>query len=341
MAKHAEERWMAAAHALQIAELSARWGVGAEDLFAGLALDVESLSDPRLRLPLSLVEQLAARAKALTGEPGLGFYLGLSMRVSSHGYLGFAAMASPTVRDALDVAVRFAPTRTDAIALRVQESGGVASIVIDELAPLGAARDVIITSFVVGLHQIGATITGQRIEDSADLALPEPDHAARFRHLLGGRIRYGQPSNQLVFPASVLALPLVQADPVALRLAREQCERELGALGYEGRVSARVRAILPCPDGFRSIDQAAARLGMSARTLKRRLADEGTSFSAVLDEERRARALLLLRSPQLSIEAVADGVGYSDVANFTRAFRRWTGTTPTSYRRAAMLPVRS
>jgi AraC-like DNA-binding protein len=334
MTEPIEEPWIAAAHALQLAELVTRWGVTAEELFAGLGIDAEALADPRRRLPLSVMGRIAARAKALTGEPGLGFYLGLSMRVSSHGYLGFAAMASPTVRDALDLAVRFAPTRTDAIALRVHESGGKASIVIDELAPLGEARETIITSFIVGLHEIGAALTGRRIEDSADVAMPEPDHARRFRHLLGDRLRWGQPAHQLVFDAGFLDLPLVQADPVALRLAREQCERELDELGYDGHVAARVRAVLPdAAGGFRSIEAAAAALGMSTRTLKRRLAEEGTSFSAVLDEQRRERALLLLRSPEMSIEAVADGVGYSDVANFTRAFRRWTGTTPTSYRR--------
>jgi AraC-like DNA-binding protein len=85
--------------------------------------------------------------------------------------------------------------------------------------------------------------------------------------------------------------------------------------------------------GFLSLDETARALGLSARTLKRRLDEEGTSFSAILDEQRRARALLLLRSPELSVDTIAERVGYSDIANFTRAFRRWTGTTPTAFRR--------
>jgi AraC-like DNA-binding protein len=84
--------------------------------------------------------------------------------------------------------------------------------------------------------------------------------------------------------------------------------------------------------GFPTLDAAARTLGLSSRTLKRRLADEGTDFTTLLDEQRRQRALLLLRSANLSVEAVAEQVGYSDVANFTRAFRRWSGTTPTAYR---------
>lgn len=336
MSEHAKAPWIAAAHALSLVELVARWGITAEELFAGLGLDAEAVADPRRRLPVSTLAELSARAKALTGEPGLGFYLGLQMRVSSYGYLGFAAMSAPTLRDALDLAVRFAPTRTDAFALRVHERGGVASIVIDELAPLGAAHDTLILSLIVGLHEIGAALTGRRIEDSADVAFPAPDYVTRFAHLVQGRIRFGQPAHQIVFDAAALDLPLVQADPTAVRLAREQCERELDELGRGGQMVARVRRTLPREGGgFRSIEETAAALGTSPRTLKRRLADEGTTFTALLDEQRRDRALLLLRSPELTIEAVAEGVGYSDVANFTRAFRRWTGSTPASYRRAA------
>jgi len=332
---HQETRSVAAAQALSLAELVARWGVSQDQLFAGLGLDAAALSEPGRRLPLALFVELARRAKALTGEPGLGFYLGLSMRVSAYGYLGFAAMASPTLREALELAARFAPTHTDAIALRLHESGGRASIVIEVLAPLGEAADVVVLSLLVGLHEIGAALTGQRIVDSADVAFPEPPYAARFQHLTDGRMRFGQPAHQLVFDAAALDLPLVLADAAAHRLARAQCERELDALGYDGHATARVRASLPRQGkGFHSLPEAAALLSMSPRTLKRRLAEEGTDFSTLLEEQRRERALLLLRSRDLSVAEVAEDLGYSDLANFTRAFRRWTGATPTAFRRA-------
>ena len=336
MSESSEGRSIAAAQALHLAELTGRWGVSREQLFDGLGLDVDSLSDPKRRLPLPVFAELARRAKALTGEPGLGFYLGLQMRVSAYGYLGFAAMASPTLGEALELAVRFAPTHSDALALRLHVSGPSASLVLEELAPLGAAADVIVLSLLVGLHEIAATLTGQRLVDTADVAFPEPAYAARFQHLAGGRFRFGQPAHQLVFEASALALPLVQADAAAHRLAREQCERELDELGYEAQATARVRALLPRRGGgFHTLPEAASLLSLSPRTLKRRLADEGTDFSTLLEEQRRERSLLLLRSRDLSVAEVAEDVGYSDIANFTRAFRRWTGATPTAFRRSA------
>jgi AraC-like DNA-binding protein len=293
---------------------------------------------------IAALEQLATRAAALTGEPGLGFYLGLQVPVSSHGFVGFAAMASPTLGEALDVAVRFAPTRTNAIALRAQTGGGAASVVLEELAPLGAARELLVCSMLVGLQHAAEALTGKRMEGSADFALPEPPHAARFRHLIRGGMRFGQPAHQIVFDASALALPVVMADPVALRLARDQCQRELDEIGAGASAAARVRAFLnePRREGAPAgLDETARALGLSARTLKRRLADEGTDFSTLLDDQKRQRALLLLRSADLSVEDVAARVGYSDVANFTRAFRRWAGTTPTAYRRAEQKGRRS
>jgi AraC-like DNA-binding protein len=329
------ETSIAATHAQQLVALVGRWGVTPARLFAGTGLDEALIADPKARVAIPVVAKLADRAKELTGEPGLGFYLGLSMRASSHGYLGFAAMASATLGEALDLVTRFTPTRTDALAIRKHVSGSVASVVIEELGPLGAATDVLILSLLVGMQVVAEAITGERMQGGADVALPEPPYIARFRHVCRGGVRFGQPAHQLVFDAAALNLPLVMADKAALALASEQCERELSALGYDTLASRRLRAMMTQTDpGFPSLDEAAKAFGFSVRTLKRRLDDEGESFSSILDEQRRERALLLLRSTGLSIEAVSDRVGYSDIANFTRAFRRWTETTPTAFRRA-------
>jgi AraC-like DNA-binding protein len=325
-----------AALARQIVDLVGRWGVSAADLLAGLDLDLAAVSDPHRRLSVAAFDRLAARAKALTGEPGLGFHLGLDARVSAYGYLGFAALASPTLGEALELAVRFSPTRTDALSLRLFTRGDTASLVIEERVDLGAAADVLVLSLLVGLREIAVALTGRAIADGADVAFPEPPWAARFAHLTRGRMRFGQPAHQLVFPAEALAYPIAFADPGAQQLAREQLERELGALGRAESTAASVRAELPREGGgFRTLPEIARRLHLSPRTLKRRLAQEGTDFTALLEEQRRARAMLLLRGPGPSVAEIADDLGYSDVANFTRAFRRWTGATPTAYRKGA------
>jgi AraC-like DNA-binding protein len=328
-----EEHTLPAVHALHLADLVKRWNVTAEELFEGSDVRLERLSDPEERISIPTSIRLVERARALTGEPAIGVYLGMQMRISAHGYLGFAAMTSATVREAIELAMRFAPTRTTALGLRLSIEGGAAALVIDEHADFGPARDAWITALVVGLWQIGNAITGRELSGSADFRFPEPAYHARFAPV-APRVRFAQPANQLVFDASILDLPLTMADPAAQRLAREQCERELLALGAARDVVARTRSLIAKKDGgYRSIEEVAVAMHVSARTLKRQLAASGVAYSTLLAEQQRDRALLLLRASDASMEEIAEQVGYSDVANFARAFRRWTGTTPGAYRR--------
>lgn len=339
----ASEPSLPAVHVHHLVELVGRWQVGREELLRGLGIDEAGLDDPGTRIPLETIIRLTERAKALTGEPGLGFYLGMKMRISVHGYLGFAAMSAGTLREAAQLAARFAPTRTTAIALHLHEEGGSASLVIEERAPLGAARDVLIFALAVGLWQCGCALTGQVLRGSIDVGFPEPEYFKRFAAAAPGGVRFGQPVNQLLIAPGALDLPLTMADPVALRLAREQCERELDALGQSGKLSGRARALLarsleaapqePGEGGVPSIEEMARQLHVSERTLKRRLAAEGTTYSELVEAERRERAFLLLRSADLSIAEIADRLGYSDAANFTRAFRRWTGQSPRAFQK--------
>lgn len=324
-----------AVHVLHLLELARRWHVTPDALLSDLDLRRDSLELPGLRLPVDTVVTLIERARALTGEPALGFYLGYRMRISSHGFLGFAAMSASTVRESIELATRFAPTRTSALGLALETEGDRAALVIEERADFGPARDVIVFSLLVGIWQIGNALTGRALEGHAELAFPQPDYFERFASLLGGVVRFGQPKNRLVFDAAVLELPMTMADPVALRLAREQCERELDALDYEGDLVTRVRGLLAQdPEQTRSVDQVARTLHMSPRTLKRKLAAAGTTYSDLVAGERRDAATRLLRDPDLSIDEVAARLGYSDAANFTRAFRRWTGMTPRAFRRS-------
>ena len=322
-----------AIHTQQLIDVVARWNVTADELLGPLGMSLETVTDPAARMSIPMIEKLVARARALTGEPGLGFYLGLQMRISSLGYLGFAAMTSATLRDAIEIGVRFAPTRTAAFALRLHTEGPTGALVIEEHADLGTARDVVLWWLIVGLWQIGQALTGKPLGGHVEIAAAPPPYFDRFASVFAGAVQFNRPEHRLVFDAAVLELPLVMRDPAALKLAQKQCERELDALGYAQRTAPAVRRLLA--DRLFTVDEVARALGQSQRTLKRRLAAEGTTYSQILDEERRERALLLIHSPTLSLDQIAERAGYTDLANFTRAFRRWTGMTPAAFRRSS------
>ena len=315
-----EEAFLPAIHALHLAEVAARFRVTQAELFADTGLSEAQLSDPRERISVAMVERLVSRARA-------------HFRIRFGGL--FVAMAASTVGEALDIAARFAPTRTNALALRLNVEGRTAALVIEPRASFGSAEDVVIVALAYGIGQIGRALTGRELHGGADFTFPEPPYFARFRKHISGPVRFDRPAHQLVFDSATLDYPLVMADPSAFRLATEQCERELDALSTVAHLTSKVRSALRRRNHpARSLEETAEVLHVSTRTLKRKLASEGTAFSKLLEEARRERALLLLQSPTLSIEHIAERVGYSDVANFTRAFRRWTGQTPGQMRRS-------
>jgi AraC-like DNA-binding protein len=272
------------------------------------------------------------RARSLTGEPGLGVYLGLQMRASAHGYVGFAAMTAPKLIDAIRLAIQYAPIRTTAITLRGSVEGELGLMTVHEEADFGPARDAIVLAILVGIWQSACGLTGRELKMQMDLAFPEPPYFGHFAHALP-KARFGAPENQLAGTTRGFDLPLTLADPAAVQLAREQCDRLAQSLGLDGRVGPRVRSLLSGRDGaLRSFDDVAKDLGMSARTLRRRLSDEGVTFAFLLNDQRKETSMAMLRSRELSVDDVAARLGYSNAANFTRAFRQWTGMTPTAYR---------
>ena len=321
-----------AVHVLHLCDVLGRWDVPAPALLEPLGLDEESLAEPGARIDLETMQRATERARQLSGEPGLGFHLGMQMRISLHGQLGLAAMTAATVRDALRVAVRFAPTRTRALGLRLHEHEGLAALVLEERVPLGSARDAVVFSLMVGIWQIGNALTGHDLSGSADVAFPEPDYYARFAGFGPGPVRFDQPAHQLLFDAATLDLPLRPADPAAQRLALAQCERDLDALGRRDELLERVRELATDEEGFHTLDRVARRMHVSPRTLKRKLSARGTTYTRLVDGMRRERATLLVRAGSLSMDEIARRLGYADAANFTRAFKRWTGTTPTAFR---------
>jgi AraC-like DNA-binding protein len=311
-------------------ELVGRWKITPGTLLAGLPIDLATLSEPTTKVPLRVCEAILGRAVELTHEPALAIHVGTQMRVSTHGFLGFAAMTASTARDALDLAVRFASTRTSAIGLALYVEGNTASLVIEERTPLTPlVREFVVIALSVGIWQLGQALTGVPIDGVAECAFAAPDYIGKLP--TAGRVRFDCPANRLVFSSSVLDLPLRSADVVATRLAREQCERELAEV-VDASLPGRIRALLAESDGTLALDDVAKQLRISPRTIKRKLAERGTTFSEIRDDLRRQRALLLLDNRELSVGDIAARLGYSELPNFTRAFRKWTGRTPLAYR---------
>lgn len=326
-----------ASYALSLLSLMLERGQREADVLAGTQLSREQLQDQRAQIGIWQYALLLGNAMRLDGDHGLAYELGLRSQVTKHGFVGFGLMSCATLREAIEFSERYFQARVPAFTNVLSIVGDEVIIELRETIPLGPQRDFVMDLAVVELCSLFAKVLGTDPAGSgwlSEIGVPhgEPAAYARYRDRLP-RFHFHQKAVEIRFPARLLDEPISTADPVSVQLAIERCEQDISrqeaASGTRGLVMQR----LACRDGrYPEVGEVAAALHLSERTLKRRLQDEGTSFQALLDLVRQRDAQQLLANPALAIKQVAEAVGYSDPANFARAFAKWTGVSPRDWR---------
>jgi len=323
-----------AIYAAQLVNLvTGRWGISREKLLEDTGLVDADLADVDSRLDGVAMGRLMMRAVALTKEPGLGFYFGLHVKLSAHGSVGFAAMTSATLRDALEAGTKYYGLRSGHSSMSYRVVGDSVEIEIHEVVPLGPVREFVMDALMTELSQMARNLTGQQVHGRFEVRHREPRYFQGFAHLLPGPVRFERPKDLLILPARWLDTPLVFADELASAKAVERCEHELATLDEASSLLASIRRQMRArSSGFPSLTELADRRHVSTRTIKRQLAAHGTSFQRILDELRRDRAIAMLASGDVSVDRVAEQLGYADPSNFNRAFKRWMGMSPSAFR---------
>jgi AraC-like DNA-binding protein len=314
-------------------ELAAERGLSREELLRGIPIDPSILDRADARVALPHCVRLVARAWRATRDASLGYEFGLRSNLAAHGSLGYGLMSQATVGEALTFGLKYGKLRNPLLKLSLRVEGDRAIIEAREAIPLGPMRQYAIDAVLVALTRIGRQISGPfRPEMELRFDCPAPAHFAQYRHRLPPAV-FNAGANQVRFPASYLERRLATGDSASAQALAEQCERELSLIGDAQSIADRVRALLAdAARGYPDLESVARRLHVSGRTLKRKLQQEGLSFLQLLDEARRRDSERLLGDATLAIAEVAERLGYTDPASFTRAFRKWTGTTPSGWR---------
>jgi len=318
----------------QLVELGCSWGLSEEDILRGTRIPAELLHKRGARIAGEQAALLGFNMIRLGGRPGFGFELGLNVKLTSHGSLGYAFLSAATLGEALAIAIRYVRQQWSVLELRMIEDGDRVAIELVDHFPLGPFRALVHEAALTLMWSHGCFVTGT---DDRDTELcfpwPEPDYYALYRDRLP-TVRWSQPETSIRVAAQRLDRRLVSADPVAASHALEEADRELAAVGETPEhFVERVRGLLrPAAGGFPPLEAVAASLFLSDRSLKRRLQASGTSFQKLLNEALQREALRLMLNPALDLQQIATRLGYQDPETFTRAFRRWTGSTPSAYR---------
>ncbi|MBB5955848.1 AraC-like DNA-binding protein [Saccharothrix tamanrassetensis] len=192
----------------------------------------------------------------------------------------------------------------------------------------------LVESLLVLWHRFSSWLIGRRIPLRAvELAYPEPPHAAEYHLIFGCPLRFSAPETVLTFDTRFLRMRVVQDEAALRRFLRNSPAELLSRRDYGADASSQVRRMLG--GGVVGLENVAARLGVSAPTLRRKLATEGTSFREVREQLLRDQAVASLVRGGESVEELALRLGFSEASAFHRAFKRWTGNSPGAYRTGA------
>lgn len=316
----------------QIADQLAGFGVSAEFWLSRAGLREADLSDASVTVAVETFGALITNAVILSGESGFGLLAGRRLISSTHGVVGMAATASSCIREAMEIAERYVGLRTLVVSIRTRSVSGAFEVSFEPAVGLGSAGQSVVEAAVVAVKNIAddKTVHGSACS-RVNFAFPSPAHANLARDILGCDIRYGQSWSGLSFPLAAAEQVVSQRDDLVLAEALRICGNELKRLQASATVSARLeKLMLERKPLFPPLALCARLLGMTPRTLHRRLTDEGTSYREVLDSVRHRIARECLRAERLSVKEVAYLLGYTDVANFRRAFKRWEGVPPSA-----------
>lgn len=311
----------------QVADQLADANICVPEWLAKQGLREADLANATVTLSVEQFGALAADAVALSGVPGFGLLAGRRLTPSTHGVVGLAAGASGSIKEAMEISVRYLGLRTPLVAMDTRVTRTHLEVRIEPALGLGAAAPAIAEMAVLAMKNIADDKTLQQSACSAvQFAFAEPPHAQLARDILGCEVRYAQPWTALKFPLPVAERAASRHDALVLAEALRICGAELKNLQLNTTVRAKLeRLMLERKPAFPPLEACARLLGMTPRTLHRRLMDEGTSYSEVLDSVRHRIARECLKVERLSVKEVAYLLGYNDVSNFRRAFKRWEG----------------
>ena len=313
-----------------------RSDVDSDRVLASAHLQWDSLVRDEARLESATVVCLVQSAISATGKPWLGLDLGWQAPISAHGDLAYAAVTAPDLGTALTVLARYGVLRDDTFSWTLGHSSQGATLHAVQRTDWGAANAFVMDTVVAAFLRVIEAALGQWPNGvRLDLPTPRPPWAAQYARVSPLEVRFAQPALSFTFARAALALPCIGSDAQAHANACRACETQLSAIASAGYTHKVARALANAGAGrYPQLDAVAGQCGVSARTLMRQLRAEGTSFQALLDTDRKARAQWLLQQKRLSVEEVAAQLGYADTSNFSRTVRRWFGVTPRALRQA-------
>lgn len=310
-------------------------GVNADSLIKEVGLKRTEVADPDARVSYAAVLGLIERAASTLGDASYGLRLGADQEARDSGLLGFVVLNSPTLLDAITNIQRYFHVVCEGEDIEVERMGPHVTLRFRETDP--ALRGLRQNSDYIAAVVVRACRDMTRKSISpvrAEFMHGRPNAKVDYAQYLGCPVKFHAEWDALVYSAEMMRLPVIGADGTLFRVLERACLKILGPAPKKQDIRHDVRelAIDRLAKGTAQFDEVARELNMSPKTLERRLANLGTTFSILLDDVRSGLAKRYLADTDLRLEQIAYLTGYSEPPALVRAFKRWTGTTPMQFR---------
>ncbi|EXF91177.1 AraC family transcriptional regulator [Pseudomonas fluorescens HK44] len=309
-------------------------GLDSNALCLQAGLDPQLMDDPNARYQLSATTRLWELAVEVSGDPAIGLRVSRFVSPTTFHALGYALVASGSLREVFERIVRYHQVISDALDLELTrgEDRYCFTLKVPEGSP-APAREAIDAFAAIYVR----TCRNRLGRDYAPLAVylrrPEPVDPKQWHAVFRAPIFFAADEDRLEFSIEDFESHLDDANPELAEHNETVLKRaltQLRLLTWERKVLDAIEAQLP--EGEPSAERIAETLHLSLRSLQRHLADEGCRFDTLLNECRENLALLHLRDPQCSLSEISYLLGFADTSSFSRAFKRWTGMTPGQFR---------
>lgn len=310
-------------------------GFERQTLLRGTGILLSQVEDPEKRITLQQELAFYRNALALSGDPTIGLKLGEEFPPQRYGLFGYALLSAATFRHALVLVENFGRLSFSFFTLKFGVTGSQCWFSMSDPPPIEQSLialylDRDLAAAVVAFREImGMPFMPER----AYLSHDGHGKQAIYRDYFGCDVVFSAPCGKLVFSSDVLDRPLPQSDPSSSLHFQQQCQMLIARLTSQSRFIDDVRRIMLARPGiFPDIDCVAEQLAMSSRTLRRRLKEEGGSFRELLHEVRYGLAREYLETTRLPMEEISTLLGFTESGNFSHAFRRWSGGSPSDWR---------
>jgi AraC-like DNA-binding protein len=302
------------------------------DALQGSNLSVSKLSDDRLAI--SSFDQLINNIARISQQEDIGFIAGQGLKLESFSLLGFLLSGSETGRDALVTMRRYYMLLSDTPAPEIFITKNEVKVLYHIAAGNELAMRARAELIATGIHTLGSTFGGKVYQPlKIGFKHGKPKYHRKLEEYFGVEIVYNQVQSWISFAAEHVDHPLKQTNPVLYNALRSKAERILVSDQTMEPSTAKVRHVLQqWPNQHTANKESVAELlNTSPRTLTRRLQEEDTQFSHLLRDVRMEKACLRLESNSIDMQDLAHNLGFADRRGFERAFKQWSGQTPSAH----------